>query len=84
MATWIQGNLVAVKPVTSFDPATDTVYHEDLGGNPYTDRTSYYSMLNHAALISRPGEYAYDPRRTASTSGRGIRTAPVSINIRSG
>jgi hypothetical protein len=61
VATWIQGNLVAIKAVTSFDPATDMVHHEDLGANPYTDRTSYYSMLNHVSLISRPGEYAYDP-----------------------
>ncbi|HEY5705670.1 MAG TPA: right-handed parallel beta-helix repeat-containing protein [Terrimicrobiaceae bacterium] len=61
VATWIRGNLVAIKPVVSFDPATDTVYHEDLGGDPYTDRTSFYSMLNHVSLISRPGEYAYDP-----------------------
>lgn len=61
VATWIQGNLVAIKAVTSFNPATDTVNHEDLGADPYTDRTSYYSMLNHISLISRPGEYAYDP-----------------------
>jgi len=61
VATWIRGNLVAIKAVTSFNPATDTINHEDLGADPYTDRTSYYSMLNHVSLISRPGEYAYDP-----------------------
>jgi hypothetical protein len=61
VATWIQGNLIAIKPVTSFDPATDTLQHADLGANPYTDRSSYYSLLNHVSLISRPGEYAFNP-----------------------
>ncbi|MEZ5276839.1 MAG: right-handed parallel beta-helix repeat-containing protein [Opitutaceae bacterium] len=60
IATWIQGNLVAVKAITGFSPSSNTVTHEDLGAAPYTDRPSYYSLLNHVSLISRPGEYAYD------------------------
>jgi hypothetical protein len=60
VAAWIQGNTVATRRITSFDPATHTLHHEDLGGNPYTDRDGFYSILNHVSLISRPGEYAYD------------------------
>lgn len=63
VATWMQGNLVTIKPVVSFDPTSHTIYHEDLEADIYGDRTSYYSLLNHVSLISRPGEYALDPAR---------------------
>ncbi len=63
VATWVQGNLVAIQPVTNFDPAQHTIRHADLGQEPYRDRAGYYSLLNHVALISRPGEYAYDSDR---------------------
>jgi parallel beta-helix repeat protein len=61
IATWVKGNLIEIKPVVAFDPDTHTIQHEELAADPYTDRKSYYSMLNHVSLISRPGEFAYDP-----------------------
>ena len=57
---WVNGNVVDIKKITSFDPVTDTVFHEALSNTPYTDRTGRYAILNHLSLIDRPGEYFHD------------------------
>jgi hypothetical protein len=61
VAVWVNGNAVDIQPIAGFDPATDTIRHAELGNDPYTDRDGRYSLLNHPALIDRPGEYAFDP-----------------------
>lgn len=60
VAVWRIPNVVVVKEVTGFDPATQTIFFEDLGGDLYTDRDEYYSVLNHLSLIDRPGEYTHN------------------------
>jgi len=57
---WIIPNVTAIRKITGYDPSTHTIYHEDLGGDLYTDRDSYYSVLNHVSLIDTPGEFAFD------------------------
>jgi hypothetical protein len=57
---WRVPNVTVIKKITSFDPATHTIYHEDLGGDLYTDRDSYYSVLNHVSLIDTAGEFSFD------------------------
>jgi hypothetical protein len=58
---WHIPNVTSTEPVTSYNPATSTINFPDLGGGGvYTDRDSYYAMLNHKSIIDRPGEYCYD------------------------
>jgi hypothetical protein len=57
---WHIPNVTSIKKITSFDPATHTIYHEDLGGDIYTDRDTYYAVLNHMSLLNKPGEYVLD------------------------
>lgn len=58
---WVTGNVIEIKPVTSFNPQADTLYHEAFANPPYDDRPGRYSLMNHVALIDRAGEYSYDP-----------------------
>jgi parallel beta-helix repeat protein len=58
VAVWRIPNVVVTKRITGYNPATHTVTHEDLGNDIYTDRNSYYAVLNHIDLIDQPGEYA--------------------------
>ncbi len=60
VAAWRVPNVVVTKKILSYDPTTHTVTHEDLGGDIYDDRDSYYAVLNHRDLIDQPGEYAID------------------------
>jgi parallel beta-helix repeat protein len=60
VAGWITGNLVDIRPVTSFDPGTHTLYHEPFTNPPYKDREGRYALMNHVSLIDRAGEYAFD------------------------
>jgi len=53
---WVQGNAAVFRPITSFDPATDTIGFASV--TPYTNRSSYYAVFNHPALIDQPGEHA--------------------------
>lgn len=58
--SWRVPNVMSIKKITSYDPASHTVYHEDLGNDIYTDRDSYYSVLNHLSMLDTPGEFSYD------------------------
>jgi len=60
VAVWRIPNVTVIKKVTGFDPDADTVYHEDLGGDIYTDRNTFYAVLNHLRLLDLPGEYVLD------------------------
>ena len=57
---WRIPNVTVIKKITGYDPITYTIYHEDLGGDLYTDRDSYYSVINHVSLIDMPGEFSLD------------------------
>ena len=57
---WRIPNVMSIKKITGYDPSTHTIYHEDLGGDLYTDRDSYYSVLNHVSMIDTSGEFAFD------------------------
>jgi parallel beta-helix repeat protein len=61
IAVWRIPNVVTLSPVTGFDPATDTLSFEDIGGDLYDDRDEYYAMLNNLSLVDYPGEVSYDP-----------------------
>lgn len=61
VAGWITGNLVEVRPVTSFDPSSHTLTHQPFSSPPYADRPGRYALMNHVSLIDRAGEYAFDP-----------------------
>jgi hypothetical protein len=59
---WHKPNVTTVHPITSFKPVTGTITFTDLGGGGiYTDRTSFYAILNHPSHIDQPGEYCTDP-----------------------
>jgi len=59
---WRIPNVTSTKLITSYDRDSHVITFEDLGGDVYTDRNSYYSILNHLHIIDRPGEYCYDAR----------------------
>ena len=54
---WRIPNVVVIRAITGFNPITNTITHEDLGGDIYTDRDTYYAVLNHLSLIDTPGEF---------------------------
>ena len=60
---WRIPNVTATERITSYDPVSHTITFDDLGGDVYADRNSFYSVLNHIAIIDRPGEYYYDSTR---------------------
>ena len=60
VAIWRIPNVVEIKKIKSFDPSTDTITFDDMGGDPYRDRDEYYSIMNNIEAIDRPGEYAVD------------------------
>ena len=60
--TWRKPNVTATKAITGYNPATHTITYADLGGDVYKERDSYYALLNHIALIDRPGEYFFDDK----------------------
>jgi len=61
IAVWRIPNVVVLSPVTGFDPSTDTITFEDIGGDLYDDRDEYYALLNNLSLIDAPGEVSFDP-----------------------
>jgi hypothetical protein len=60
VAGWVTGNVVEIRPVTRFDPRTHTLHHQPFSNAPYKDRPGRYALMNHVALIDRPGESAFD------------------------
>ncbi|MFW6154763.1 MAG: right-handed parallel beta-helix repeat-containing protein [Planctomycetota bacterium] len=55
---WHNPNVVSTLAVTGFDPATDTIITEPLGGgNIYPDKDTLYAMANCLAILDGPGEY---------------------------
>jgi len=60
---WHQPNVMAICKITSFDPATHTIHHENVGGaGIYHGRDTYYAIMNHPAYLSAPGQYYYDEK----------------------
>lgn len=58
---WRVTDTVTPVPVSTFDPATHTITFPDVGGAIYTNRSSWFSMVGHVALINTPGEFGlYD------------------------
>jgi hypothetical protein len=57
---WHVPNVTTIHPVTGFDPGTHTLTHEDLGQDVYSDRDTYYAVLNHLGLLDSPGEFVLD------------------------
>jgi parallel beta-helix repeat protein len=54
---WVQGNATEITPITGFNPSAHAISYS-LSGTPYTDRSDYYTILNHPAHIDSAGEYA--------------------------
>ncbi|MBI1936260.1 VCBS repeat-containing protein [Candidatus Woesearchaeota archaeon] len=59
---WRVPNVMSIKKITGYNPATRTISHEDLGGDLYdhTSYDSYYAILNHPSVINAEREYSYD------------------------
>ncbi|MCM8767350.1 MAG: right-handed parallel beta-helix repeat-containing protein [Candidatus Omnitrophica bacterium] len=60
---WRVPNITVIRKIMNYDPESSTIYHEDVGGDLYTDRDSYYSIINHISLIDSPGEFALDEEK---------------------
>ncbi len=60
ISAWVRPNIVEMRRITSYNPSTNTVFFDDIGGDPYNDRDGRYSVLNHVGLIDQPGEYCWD------------------------
>ena len=60
---WQVPNETVIYSITGFDPATHTLRHGKVGpAGLYTDRESYYAIMNHPACLSGPGQYYYDEK----------------------
>lgn len=57
---WASPNGMYIRKVTGYNPATHTLNFEIVSNDFYTDRDSYYSVLNHISMIDTPGEYSFD------------------------
>lgn len=61
VAVWALHNVVPQRSASSIEGTI--VRYEVAGAETYTDRTTYFALRAHPALISRPGEYAILPDR---------------------
>ncbi|MFH0977114.1 MAG: right-handed parallel beta-helix repeat-containing protein [Spirochaetota bacterium] len=58
---WITPNIVVTRAIKSFIPATNTITYDDVeGGGVYTDRGTYYSIINSIHALDKPGEYYFN------------------------
>jgi len=59
---WADPSDYFIRKITAYDPVTHTITHDALTAPnlPYTDRDSYYSILNNLYLLNQPGEYYLD------------------------
>ena len=63
VAVWRYPNVVDVRAITSYTPATHTITFSALGNHPYyvaSNQTNRYAVLNHPANIGRAGSFAID------------------------
>ena len=58
ISVWCIPNVVRTVRISGFDPASHTLYFDDIVNDLYTDRSEYYSLLNHPTLIDGPRKYA--------------------------
>jgi hypothetical protein len=59
---WHQPNIVSTREILSFNPATHTITFADVeGGGVYTDRQTYYSIINSIHALDQAGEYYFHP-----------------------
>ncbi len=58
---WVVPNVIAIRRVSGFNPATNTLHFESLDeGALYGDRNQYYSLVNHLHALDGAGEYVID------------------------
>jgi len=58
---WVNPNVISIRKVTGFNPATHTIYYETLSPEAlYGDRNQYYSLVNQIHTLDRVGEYVVD------------------------
>lgn len=57
---WRLPNVIDMRSITGFDPATDTITFGALGNTPYTDRDEKYALYNHISLLDTAGEYYFN------------------------
>ena len=84
MAVWRIPNVTVIVKITDFDPGSHTITHEDLDGDIYTDRDTYYAVLNHLVRTGparriRPGRKL----GPSISSGRGTPVTPTRTRTRS-
>jgi parallel beta-helix repeat protein len=59
---WHQPNIVTTREILSFNPTTHTITFADVeGGGVYTDRQTYYSIINSIHALDQSGEYYFHP-----------------------
>jgi parallel beta-helix repeat protein len=58
---WRIPNVVTLRRITGFVPAEDKITFDDLGGDPYDDRDTKYSIYNSIHALDQPGEYYFNP-----------------------
>lgn len=54
---WREPNVVDVREITNFEPSSARITFEELGGVPYTNHDTRYSLFNGVHALDREGEY---------------------------
>lgn len=82
---WVVPNVIAIRKVTGFNPATHTIFFETLPDNAlYGDRNQYYSLVNQIHALDRAGELVVDEAagRIWYWPAAGMDTMNLEISIR--